>query len=251
MNVRMNDLLADLHVPASAHLGFLAKPRRYGAAGPDSAPPSVAQNAAANDQVTTHLNLGGLDSSLHGERLGGTNAEVAWHHAAYVHVRAHVRTPRVEVHIAGDAHHLFEPHAAGLDPAEEMVALIRELRQYATTRIPEFLVVQQNAAALITDHPESLEVVDAIAQEAVWFDGDATDDWDDPDGYDWENERDLTDYYLDYLARYVEAGVPVFVCEYALTRAYEAYANSNAASIVPYVTRRSLSRLTTTVPPEY
>ena len=141
--------------------------------------------------------------------------------------------------------------AAGLDPAEEMVALIREIRQYATTRIPEFLVVQQNAAALITDHPESLDVVDAIVQEAVWFDGDATDDWDDPDGYDWENDEDLTNYYLDYLAQYSEAGVPVFVCEYALARADEAYASSNAAGFIPYVTRRSLSRLTTTVPPGY
>jgi hypothetical protein len=42
--------------------------------------------------------------------------------------------------------------------------------------------------------PELLEVLDAITQEAVWFEGDATDDWDDPDGYDWENDEGLTSY---------------------------------------------------------
>ena len=150
-----------------------------------------------------------------------------------------------------DADVVDAAQAAGLDPAEEMVALIREIRDYATARNPGFLVIQQNAAALIADHPESLEVVDAIAQEAIWFDGDATDDWDDPDGYDRENHEGLTDYYLDYLARYVEAGLPVFVCEYAVARAEEAYANAHAESLVPYASRRSLSRLSTTPPPGY
>jgi cysteinyl-tRNA synthetase len=140
---------------------------------------------------------------------------------------------------------------AGLDPAEEMVALIGEIRDYAAARRPGFRIIQQNAASLIDEAPELLEVVDAIAQEAIWFDGDATDDWDDPDGHDWENDEDLTSYYLGYLVRYIEAGLPVFDCEYALAHAEVAYANSQAAGFVPYVTRLSLSRLTTTVPPGY
>ena len=150
-----------------------------------------------------------------------------------------------------DLHVIAAAQETGLDPGEEMVALIGEIRDYAAARSPGFRIVQQNAASLIDDHPELLGMVDAIAQEAVWFDGDATDDWDDPDGHDWENDEGLTRYYLGYLARYSEAGLPVLDCEYALAHADEAYANSYAAGFVPYVTRRSLSSLTTTVPPGY
>jgi len=141
--------------------------------------------------------------------------------------------------------------AEGLDPAVEMIAFIQEMRAYATARDPDFLIVQQNAAALIDGHPELLTVIDAIAQEAIWYDGDATDDWHDPDGYDWINDADLTDYYVGYLDRYLDADVPVFNCEYALEHAATAYANAYAEGYVPYVTRRSLSQLTTTPPPGY
>jgi cysteinyl-tRNA synthetase len=141
--------------------------------------------------------------------------------------------------------------AAGVDPAAEMVAFICEIHDYATARNPDFVVVQQNAAELLNGRPELLDVIDAIAQEAVWFDGDATDDWTDPDGYDWPQDSDLSKYYLEHLARYQAAGLPVFVCEYALEHAGEAYTRSLAREFVPYVTRRSLSRLTTTPPPGY
>jgi cysteinyl-tRNA synthetase len=132
-----------------------------------------------------------------------------------------------------------------------MVAFICEIHDYATARNPDFLVVQQNAAELLNGRPELLDVIDAIAQEAVWFDGDATDDWTEPDGYDWPQDAGLSDYYLEHLARYQAAGLPVFVCEYALEYADVAYARSLAQGFVPYVTRRSLSRLTTTPPPGY
>jgi cysteinyl-tRNA synthetase len=141
--------------------------------------------------------------------------------------------------------------AAGKDPAVEMIAFVEEMRAYATARDPNFLIVQQNAAALIDGRLELLIVIDAIAQEAIWYDGDATDAWDDPDGYDWENDPDLVDYYIDYLDRYLDAGLPVFDCEYALSYASTAYANSLDRGYVPYATRRSLSRLTTTPPPGY
>lgn len=140
---------------------------------------------------------------------------------------------------------------AALDPADEMVALIAEIRDYAAARNPEFLIIQQNAVSLVEGHPDLLQLVDAIAQEAVWFDGEATDEWNDRDGYGWENDEELTAYYLGYLERYVQAGLPVFVCEYALDDADRAYAEAYAAGFVPYVTRTPLSRLTTTVPPGY
>ncbi|UCC62587.1 MAG: endo alpha-1,4 polygalactosaminidase [Anaerolineae bacterium] len=141
--------------------------------------------------------------------------------------------------------------AVGKDPAVEMIAFIQEMRDYATARNPSFLIIQQNAAALSDGHPELFGLIDAIAQEAVWYDGDATDEWDDPDGYDDINESSLTDYYIGYLDQYLDAGLPVFDCEYALDFADTAYANALSRGYVPYVTRRSLSRLTTTPPPGY
>jgi cysteinyl-tRNA synthetase len=135
------------------------------------------------------------------------------------------------------------------DSSAEMIAFIREIRQYATARQPGFLVIQQNAAALVNGHPELLGVIDAIAQEGIWYSGGATDGWDDRDGYDRQTDPDLTDYYLEHLAHYLDAGVPVFNCEYALVHADAAYANSYAQGLVPYVTRSSLSQLTTTPPP--
>jgi cysteinyl-tRNA synthetase len=139
--------------------------------------------------------------------------------------------------------------AAGVDPAAEMIALVREIHDYATVRDPDFLVIQQNAAALIDGHPELTNLIDAIAQEAIWYDGDATDAWQDPDGYDWEQPAELTDYYIQWLEAYLNADLPVLDCEYALDYAGAAYVNAYAQGYVPYVTRRSLSRLTTTPPP--
>ncbi|MFH0981001.1 MAG: endo alpha-1,4 polygalactosaminidase [Planctomycetota bacterium] len=139
--------------------------------------------------------------------------------------------------------------AAGLDPAEEMIGFIGEMRAYARQRDPDFLIVQQNAAALIDGHPELLDAIDAIAQEAIWFDGEATDDWDDPQGHDSINEQDLVSYYTEYLDQYLGVGVPVFDCEYAVENAAEAYSRSADRGYVPYATRRSLARLTTTPPP--
>jgi len=141
--------------------------------------------------------------------------------------------------------------AAGKDPAVEMIVFIQEMRDYAAVRDADFFIIQQNAAALSDGHAELFTVIDAIAQEAIWYDGDATDEWDDPDGYDWPNEPSLVNYYIGYLDGYLDVGVPVFDCEYALSYAATAYANAIDRGYVPYATRRSLSRLTTTPPPGY
>lgn len=150
-----------------------------------------------------------------------------------------------------DANVVAAAQAGGLDPAAEMITFIQEIRSYAVARNPNFAVIQQNAASLIDGHPELIDVIDAISQEAIWYDGDATDDWADPDGYDWRNDSDLISYYIGYLEQYRDAGLPVFDCEYALDNAGAAYADSEARGYVPYVTRRSLARLTTTPPPGY
>jgi cysteinyl-tRNA synthetase len=141
--------------------------------------------------------------------------------------------------------------ADGKDPAVEMIAFINEMRAYATNYNPNFIIIQQNAASLCSNHPELFASIDAIAQEAIWFDGLATDDWENKAGYDRENPEDLVDYYLGYLEQYKTAGVPVFDCEYAYAYAREGYSNALAAGFIPYCTRRSLSKLSTTPPPGY
>lgn len=140
---------------------------------------------------------------------------------------------------------------AGKDPATEMIAFIRQIREYARARRPGFLLVQQNAPELLDGHPELTSVIDALAQEAVWYDGDATDSWEAPDGHDSVNAPILTKWYLRWLKQYRDAGVPVFDCEYALDYADHAYEKSRGNEFIPYATRRSLGRLTTTPPPEY
>ena len=140
---------------------------------------------------------------------------------------------------------------AGVDPAQEMIAFMQEMRVYAEARHPGFLIIQQNAAALMDDHPELFTVIDAIAQEGIWYDGDATDDWNNPDGYDVPVDPTLTAEYIGLLDPFLAAGLPVFDVEYALANASAAYANAAAHGYTACATRRSLSRLTTTPPPGY
>ena len=149
-----------------------------------------------------------------------------------------------------NVHVIAAAEAPGLDPAQEMIDFIAEMRDYARQRNPDFLIIQQNAAALIDGHPDLLNHIDAIAQEGVWYDGIAGDDWDDVEGY-FFNEPSLTAEYIGFLGQYL-AEVPVFNCEYALEEnADDAYQRSYAEGYVPYVTRRSLGQLTDTLPPEY
>ncbi len=144
-----------------------------------------------------------------------------------------------------------EARRRGLNPADEMVAFIQEIRNYAVARVPRFLIIQQNASALAQRRPDIFLTVDAIAQEEVWYDGRATDKWDDPFGYDHSVDPATTADLIRNLKAYQHACIPVFNIEYALTLAPDAYARSYARGYVPYVTRRSLSALTTTPPPDY
>ncbi|MCK5852495.1 endo alpha-1,4 polygalactosaminidase [bacterium] len=150
-----------------------------------------------------------------------------------------------------DANVIAAATSAGKDPAVEMIAFINEMRTYATNYNPDFIIIQQNAASLCSGHPELFPAIDAIAQEGIWFEGKATDDWNKPDGYDIVNSSDIVNYYLNYLNQYKTAGVPVFDCEYALHHALEGYSNAYSKGYIPYCTRRSLGQLTTTPPPGY
>ncbi|MFC1780472.1 endo alpha-1,4 polygalactosaminidase [Patescibacteria group bacterium] len=148
-----------------------------------------------------------------------------------------------------DEHVIDAARRDGVDPEVEMVTFIREIKEYGLARNPDFLVIQQNGSALTKEHPELYSIVDAIAQEAIWYDGEAYDDWEASDGYDTVVDELLTDEYIENLTKYKKAGLPVFDCEYALEYSSLAYERSLGYGFIPYVTRRSLSKLTTT-PPE-
>ena len=141
--------------------------------------------------------------------------------------------------------------AGSLDLASEMIAFIGEMRAHAQAMHPGFLIIQQNAASLATGHPELFGVIDALAQEAIWFDGDADVAWGGASGHDIVTDSALTSEYLQNLAVFQSAGLPVFDCEYAVSNASTAYARASAHGFVGHATRRSLSQLTTTPPPGY
>ncbi|VAX21877.1 hypothetical protein MNBD_NITROSPINAE02-1117 [hydrothermal vent metagenome] len=135
-------------------------------------------------------------------------------------------------------------------PGQEMINFIKEIKEYARKRSSDFVVIQQNGADLVNQGTGLLATIDAIAQEEVWYGGAATDSWSDPAGYDSAVSATLTSEYISLLAQY-SGSVPVFNVEYALNNSDDAYEKSASNGFVPYVTRRSLSELTTTPPPGY
>ncbi len=135
-------------------------------------------------------------------------------------------------------------------PGQEMINFIKEIKEYARKRDSGFVVIQQNGADLVNQGTGLLATIDAIAQEEVWYGGSATDSWSDSTGYDAATDAGLTGEYISLLGQY-SGSVAVFNVEYALTNAQDAYAKSAEKGFVPYVTRRSLSELTTTPPPGY
>ena len=137
----------------------------------------------------------------------------------------------------------------GKDAGVEMLKFIRAIKAYGRSFNPSFIVIQQNSSELINEvgAPQLQGSVDAIAQEGVWWDGDAIDDeWDNENGFDQPSGNE--DYYLPRLRKYKDAGFPVFVCEYAVVQASDAYRKAKNEGFVAYATRRPLSRLTGTPP---
>ncbi|UCE37106.1 MAG: endo alpha-1,4 polygalactosaminidase [Thermoplasmata archaeon] len=151
---------------------------------------------------------------------------------------------------------------AAIDPVEAMFDFIEEMREYGRTRFQEmgrdpdeWIIIQQNAPDLAdSSDPRKFTVIDGIAEEGVWWEGTGDSGWDDPNGYDVSAKEELgADWYNDvlnnWLPAYRDAGIPVFACEYALENAEDVYEDlAPDAGFVPYCTRRSLSKLTTTPP---
>jgi len=140
--------------------------------------------------------------------------------------------------------------ADGVNARTEMVRFLTELRTYARARDPGLLVVQQNAPDLAAARPQLLSVVDGIAEEGIWYYGEATDSWTDPAGHDVATPASWRSEYFADLGRFQKAGLPVFDCDYTVRHAALVYARAARRGYVAYCTRASLSRLTTTPPPD-
>ena len=157
----------------------------------------------------------------------------------------------------------------GVDARQEMIWWVGDIAERVRALQPEFIVIGQNAAEL-AESGEYLDVISAIAQEQVWFDGAADDD---PPGdcplprteADVETEAYVaslsrpcralyeafpdstlhvsSEGYLYYLVLAKGKGVPVFTIDYALDPENVAwiYETSRAWGFVPFASNRALN----------
>lgn len=138
----------------------------------------------------------------------------------------------------------------GIDPAQEMVAFVREIAEYGRTRSESFIIIPQNAAELAQEVPDYLDVIDGLAQENLSFRGEADTYWGDPTSGDIATSADDQEYLLELFDLYLEAGLPIFCADYALSEpnVQAAYATAGDADCLGYVTQTPLSQLTETPP---
>ncbi|MBN2303922.1 MAG: endo alpha-1,4 polygalactosaminidase [Anaerolineae bacterium] len=163
----------------------------------------------------------------------------------------------------------------GLDPQQEMVWFIEDIGTFAHAQDLDHLVIAQNAAELV-EIDGYLDLIDAIAQEQIWFDGGADGAFaegdcplpatdaaiDTPAYYESLPEpcRALYDLYPDstlhvsseeylyYLTLAHDQGEFILTVDYALDPANVAaiYERSRALGFVPFAGPRSLDRF---IPP--
>jgi uncharacterized protein (TIGR01370 family) len=164
----------------------------------------------------------------------------------------------------------------GVDPRQEMIWWVGDIADFARAQRPDFIVIAQNAAELAEDDGY-LAIIDAIAQEQVWFDGGAEDDTPgdcplprteaevDSDAYreslsapcrkQYDDYPDSTlhvssEEYLHYLTLARDKGEIIFTVDYALEPENVAwvYETSRALGFVPFVSNRALDRCIEPVP---
>ena len=150
----------------------------------------------------------------------------------------------------------FEPvdsaaAAQGLDAEEELICFVGWIEDYVHARDPDFLIIAQNASEMGI-YPSYVSAFDAIAQEAIWYDGGGDPDTGDIPG-DMPVDPELTQEYLDNLSEWRDQGRPVFDVEYCQQAANveEAYENGASEGFVTYCTLTPLDCLTQNPPPGY
>lgn len=163
-----------------------------------------------------------------------------------------------------------------VDPWQEIIWWVGDIAEFTRTQRPDFIVIAQNAAEL-AESDEYLDIIDAIAQEQVWFDGGADND---PPGDcplpRTEVEVDTAEYraslsalcralydefpdstlhvsseeYLSYLTLAQSKGTLIFTVDYALRpeNVTWVYETSRALGFVPFVSNRALDRYVESMP---
>jgi cysteinyl-tRNA synthetase len=163
-----------------------------------------------------------------------------------------------------------------LDPVEEMIWWVGDIADFGRAQDPDFIVIGQNAAELAAQD-DYVHIVDAIAQEQVWFDGGADNDppgdcplprsEDDVDTAAYRNSlskacrRQYDQYpegtlhvsseeYLRDLRLAQGRGLVIFTVDYALDADNIAwvYGTSRSLGFTPFVGSRALDRFVAPVP---
>lgn len=130
-----------------------------------------------------------------------------------------------------------------VDAKGEMISFLSEIRKYSKSKKEDFLIIQQNGVELYKGFPEVFDYIDAVAQEAIWYDGSSFDDWEDPAGADMIQNRETSTTYIENLKKYMEKGKVVFNVEYADKFKKEALKRSKENGFIPYCSKRPLSKL--------
>lgn len=142
----------------------------------------------------------------------------------------------------------------GRSPEKEMLDFIEEIRDSGRGVNPDFMVIQQNAPYLIDfDEERQTSLIDALAVEDTWYNGQAGVDWNDPLAGDLQtnNQGDYsTDNRLKQYKKFLVRNIPVFTVDYCISveNAGLVYHEARKNNLIPLVTRVSLSRLTETPP---
>lgn len=158
----------------------------------------------------------------------------------------------------------------GVDAFQEMIWWVGDIADFCRAQDADFIVIAQNAAEL-AEFDEYVAIIDAIAQEQVWFDGGADND---PPGdcplprteaevdtpayrqslssacrrtYDDYPESTLhmsSEEYLGYLRLAQSKGLSIFTVDYALERGNIAwvYREARRLGFIPFVSSRALDR---------
>lgn len=158
----------------------------------------------------------------------------------------------------------------GVDPRQAMIGFVQKIAALSRARNPQFLVIGQNAAELVTDDGYA-QTVDAISQEQVWFDGAADNDppgdcplprteaeVDTPaylaslsppcrelsDQYPESTLHVSSESYLKQLTAVQANGLPIFTVDYAVdpVNIRITYETARRLGFIPFVGQRSLDQ---------
>jgi uncharacterized protein (TIGR01370 family) len=155
-----------------------------------------------------------------------------------------------------------------LDPVQEMIWFVGDIGDFGRAQNPDFLVIAQNAAEL-AERDDYVDIIDAIAQEQVWFDGGAdnkppgdcplpatdadieTDDYVNSLSPECRRQHDefpestlhvSSEEYLQYLIMAQDKGLPIFTVDYALQKDNVQWVlqTSREHGFIPFVGSRAL-----------